>query len=45
MVGFWIGKYVDQKLNAHNLLLALGVILGFAAGIYKFYIDAKRFLK
>ena len=45
VVGLLIGQYLDKKIGTHGLLLALGAILGFVAGIYKFYFDSKRFLK
>ncbi len=45
VVGYFVGRYFDEKMGAHNLLLALGIILGFVLGMVKFFIDARKLLK
>ena len=46
VVGMGIGDYLDRKwIWKGNMGVALGGLLGFGLGIYKFYSDAKRFLK
>lgn len=45
VVGLLIGQFLDKKLGTKNFLLACGGIFGFIAGMYKFYVDTKRFLK
>ncbi len=46
IVGMGVGDYLDRKVVGHgNVGVALGALLGFGMGIYKFYVDTKRFLK
>jgi len=45
LIGFFLGRYLDEKLHTTPYLLASGVIIGFVAGIYRFYIRTKEFLK
>lgn len=44
VIGFFLGKFLDQKLETHHFLQVTGIIGGFVIGIYKFYKDTKRFL-
>ena len=41
VLGFVVGKFVDQRLGTHPFLLFFGVISGFVIGFYKFYVDTK----
>jgi F0F1-type ATP synthase assembly protein I len=41
VVGFVVGRFLDQKLQTQPFLLFFGVISGFVIGIYKFYVDTK----
>jgi F0F1-type ATP synthase assembly protein I len=45
VLGFFAGDFLDEKLSLGGFGMLGGVLSGFVAGFYKFYIDAKRFLK
>ncbi|MBI3018865.1 MAG: hypothetical protein HYY61_03135 [Deltaproteobacteria bacterium] len=46
IVGMGVGDYLDRQwIGQGNMGVALGGLLGFGLGIYKFYSDTKRFLK
>ena len=46
IVGMGVGDYLDRKwMDQSNIGVAVGGLLGFGLGIYKFYSDTKRFLK
>ena len=45
MVGFFTGRYADEKMQTQPWMLTAGVLLGFVTGIWRFYTQTKRFLK
>jgi ATP synthase protein I len=43
MLGWWIGSWLDEKLDTHPYLMYVFIILGFIAGFRELYRIVKRF--
>ena len=43
LMGWWIGRWLDQKLNTAPFLMYLFILLGFVAGFREVYRIIKRF--
>lgn len=45
VIGFLLGRFLDEKLGTDAYLMMTGVLLGFVSGIYRFIVKAQRFLR
>ncbi len=45
LLGYWVGSYLDSRLDTGPWLLVLGVSLGAAAGFRHMWVVSKRSLK
>ena len=43
LVGFVIGKYLDNRFHGNNIILGVSMLVGFAAGVYQVIEMLKKF--
>jgi ATP synthase protein I len=43
LVGYFAGKYLDNRFHGNNIILAISMLIGFAAGVYQVIEMIKKF--